>query len=107
MLDPYIVKFDKVVGHYQSGICTDIEFAQEMMEIAHEAIKYARANYVSPWTIASINQVLRGSYDEAGVLSWWARPRNQLKGKCPLDVWEENTEEARDRVGALAMGLLN
>ena len=39
-----------------------------------------------------VNWCLEGSYDDFGVDRWWNRPRQQLGGRTPEEVWPESAE---------------
>lgn len=50
-------------------------------------------------TMETINDALRGSYTDAGILAWWNRPRSSLGDRTPIQAWEAGD---RDAVRALA-----
>jgi hypothetical protein len=53
-------------------------------------------------TMATINDALRGSYTDAGILAWWNRPRSSLADRTPIQAWEAGEHDA---VRALADSL--
>ncbi|MBA3758201.1 hypothetical protein H0X10_01035 [Candidatus Saccharibacteria bacterium] len=36
---------------------------------------------------------LEGGYNEDGIEQWWLRPRTQLNGHAPAEVWPEQAEQ--------------
>jgi hypothetical protein len=49
----------------------------------------------------NINEILRGAYKEDGIKTWWNKPRSQLGGMTPREMWGTD----RDKVWALARSL--
>lgn len=44
-------------------------------------------------TVDDINNCLAGAYAPEGWPAWWGRPRSQLAGKTPQQVWDEGDKE--------------
>jgi hypothetical protein len=51
----------------------------------------------------AVDQLLAGSYDEAGIAAWWKRPRSRLGGRSPAQIWDHDpaavVELARELAG--------
>jgi hypothetical protein len=45
-------------------------------------------------TMATINDALRGSYTDDGILAWWNRPRSSLGDRTPIQAWEAGEHDA-------------
>jgi hypothetical protein len=45
---------------------------------------------MSEVTLADVEEVLRGSYTEAGIERWWIRPRRSLDMYTPEEYWTKD-----------------